>query len=244
MMPVAEFAGRRGWGYDGVNLYAPSHLYGTPDDLRRFIDRAHRLGLGVILDVVYNHFGPDGNYLSRYSPRYFSTRHTTEWGQAINFDDDAAAVREFVTANAAYWIEEFHLDGLRLDATQQIYDTSEPYWPRSPARARRRLDVICLFAENGRRTRGSPLARTGRIRIRCAVERRLSPRRRGRADRPARGLLPGLPRNGAGVSVDSKVGLSLPRPAVLVAAQTARHAHSRSGRAPICDVSGKPRSGR
>jgi maltooligosyltrehalose trehalohydrolase len=151
MMPVAEFAGRRGWGYDGVNLYAPSHLYGTPDDLRRFVDRAHRLGLGVILDVVYNHFGPDGNYLSRYSPRYFSTRHTTEWGQAINFDDDAAAVREFVTANAAYWIEEFHLDGLRLDATQQIYDTSEPHVlaelsARARAAAPRRS--ICLFAEN------------------------------------------------------------------------------------------------
>jgi maltooligosyltrehalose trehalohydrolase len=151
MMPVAEFAGRRGWGYDGVNLYAPSHLYGTPDDLRRFVDRAHRLGLGVILDVVYNHFGPDGNYLSRYSPRYFSTRHTTEWGQAINFDDDAAAVREFVTANAAYWIDEFHLDGLRLDATQQMYDTSELHVlaelsARARAAAPRRS--ICLFAEN------------------------------------------------------------------------------------------------
>jgi len=151
MMPVAEFAGRRGWGYDGVNLYAPSHLYGTPDDLRRFVDRAHRLGLGVILDVVYNHFGPDGNYLSRYSPRYFSTRHTTEWGQTINFDDDAAAVREFVTANAAYWIDEFHLDGLRLDATQEMYDTSEPHVlaelsARARAAAPRRS--ICLFAEN------------------------------------------------------------------------------------------------
>jgi maltooligosyltrehalose trehalohydrolase len=151
IMPVAEFAGRRGWGYDGVDLYAPSHLYGTPDGLRRFVDRAHGLGLGVILDVVYNHFGPDGNYLNRYTPRYFSTRHTTEWGQAINFDDDAAAVREFVTANAAYWIDEFHLDGLRLDATQQIYDTSEPHVlaeisARARAAAPRRS--ICLFAEN------------------------------------------------------------------------------------------------
>jgi len=151
IMPVAEFAGRRGWGYDGVDLYAPSHLYGTPDGLRRFVDRAHGLGLGVILDVVYNHFGPDGNYLNRYTPRYFSTRYTTEWGQAINFDDDAAAVREFVTANAAYWIDEFHLDGLRLDATQQMYDTSEPHVlaeisARARAAAPRRS--ICLFAEN------------------------------------------------------------------------------------------------
>jgi len=151
MMPVAEFAGRRGWGYDGVDLYAPSHLYGTPDGLRRFVDRAHGLGLGVILDVVFNHFGPDGNYLNRYTPRYFSTRYTTEWGQAINFDDDAAAVREFVTANAAYWIDEFHLDGLRLDATQQMYDTSEPHVlaeisARARAAAPRRS--ICLFAEN------------------------------------------------------------------------------------------------
>src|SRR5215831_5689192 len=151
MMPVAEFAGRRGWGYDGVDLYAPSHLYGTPDDLRSFVDRAHQLRLGVILDVVYNHFGPDGNYLRRFSPRYFSTRHTTEWGEAINFDDDAAPVREFVSANAAYWIDEFHFDGLRLDATHQIFDTSPTHVlaeisARTRAAAPRRS--ICLFAEN------------------------------------------------------------------------------------------------
>jgi maltooligosyltrehalose trehalohydrolase len=151
MMPVAEFAGRRGWGYDGVDLYAPSHLYGTPDDLRRFVDRAHRSGLGVILDVVYNHFGPDGNYLGRFSPRYFSTRYTTEWGPAINFDDDAAPVREFVAANAAYWIDEFHFDGLRVDATQQMYDASEPHILAeisSRARAAAPQRSICMFAEN------------------------------------------------------------------------------------------------
>jgi maltooligosyltrehalose trehalohydrolase len=151
MMPVAEFAGRRGWGYDGVDLYAPSHLYGVPDDLRRFVDTAHRLGLGVILDVVYNHFGPDGNYLSKFSPRYFSTRHTTEWGQAINFDDDAAPVREFVAANAAYWIDEFHFDGLRLDATQTIVDTSPTHVLAeiaTHARAAAPRRSICLLAEN------------------------------------------------------------------------------------------------
>jgi maltooligosyltrehalose trehalohydrolase len=124
LMPVAEFAGRFGWGYDGVDLFAPSHLYGTPDDFRRFVDRAHALGLGVILDVVYNHLGPDGNFLARFSDDYF-TDEETEWGEAINFDGPGSApVREFFTANAAYWIREFHLDGLRLDATQSIHDRS------------------------------------------------------------------------------------------------------------------------
>jgi len=127
VMPVAEFAGRFGWGYDGVNLFAPSHLYGTPDDFRAFVDAAHRAGLGVILDVVYNHFGPDGNYLPRFSRRYLSGK-PTEWGDALNFDGKGSApVREFFTSNARYWIEEFHLDGLRLDATQQIFDTSSPH---------------------------------------------------------------------------------------------------------------------
>jgi maltooligosyltrehalose trehalohydrolase len=151
VMPVAEFAGRRGWGYDGVDLYAPFHLYGTPDDLRRFVDEAHRIGLGVVLDVVYNHFGPEGNYLSRFSPRYFSTRHTTEWGQAINYDDDAGPVREFIAQNAAYWVDEFHVDGLRLDATQQIFDVSATHVLAeiaSRARAAAPRRSICLFAEN------------------------------------------------------------------------------------------------
>src|SRR5947209_4399304 len=125
MMPVAEFPGRFGWGYDGVDLFAPTRLYGTPDDLRRFIDRAHAAGLGVLLDVVYNHFGPDGNYLKQFTPAYFTDRYKNEWGEAVNFDGpDAAPVREFFLANAGYWIDEFHLDGLRLDATQQMFDRS------------------------------------------------------------------------------------------------------------------------
>ena len=127
VMPVGEFPGRFGWGYDGVNLFAPSHLYGTPDDFRTFVDAAHQTGLGVILDVVYNHLGPDGNYLPRFSSRYLSGKRT-EWGDALNFDgEDSAPVREFFTTNARYWIEEFHLDGLRLDATQQIFDQSSPH---------------------------------------------------------------------------------------------------------------------
>ncbi len=125
VMPIADFPGTFGWGYDGVNLFAPTRLYGRPDDLRRFVDRAHALGIGVILDVVYNHFGPDGNYLKEFAPAYFSDRYKNEWGEAINFDGpDATPVRDFFAANAAYWIDEFHMDGLRLDATQQIFDSS------------------------------------------------------------------------------------------------------------------------
>jgi maltooligosyltrehalose trehalohydrolase len=123
MMPVADFAGRFGWGYDGVNLYAPTRLYGTPDDLRAFNDRAHQLGLGVILDVVYNHVGPDGNYLTDFAPEYFTDRYRNDWGQALNFEGPQGA-RAFFVENAAYWIREFHFDGLRLDATQDIHDRS------------------------------------------------------------------------------------------------------------------------
>ncbi len=125
VMPVADFPGKFGWGYDGVCLFAPTRLYGRPDDFRAFVDRAHAIGLGVILDVVYNHLGPDGNYLGQFSPAYFTDRYKTDWGAAINYDGpDAGPVREFFTANAAYWIAEYHLDGLRLDATQSMCDAS------------------------------------------------------------------------------------------------------------------------
>jgi maltooligosyltrehalose trehalohydrolase len=125
IMPIAEFPGRFGWGYDGVDLFAPAHIYGRPDDVRRFVDQAHAHGLGVILDVVYNHVGPDGNYLKAFADQYFTDRYTTDWGEAINFDGEGAGpVREFFVANAGYWIDEFHFDGLRLDATQNIYDSS------------------------------------------------------------------------------------------------------------------------
>ncbi len=128
IMPVADFAGRFGWGYDGVNLFAPCRLYGTPDDFKQFVDQAHAHGLGVILDVVYNHVGPSGNFLGRFAPQYFHSKAKTDWGDAINFDGvDSGPVREFFRTNARYWTEEFHLDGLRLDATQNIYDTSEPH---------------------------------------------------------------------------------------------------------------------
>ena len=136
VMPIADFPGRFGWGYDGVSLFAPTRLYGAPDDFRRFVDRAHRLGIGVILDVVYNHVGPDGNFLSRFSEDYFTDRYRNDWGPAINFDGkNCGEVREFYTTNAAYWIDEFHLDGLRLDATQDIHDASEEHILKSVTRA-------------------------------------------------------------------------------------------------------------
>jgi maltooligosyltrehalose trehalohydrolase len=128
MMPVAEFAGEFGWGYDGVCWFAPSHLYGRPDDLRRFVDLAHGHGLGVILDVVYNHLGPDGNYLGTYSKDFFTDRYQNEWGRALNFDGpNSGPVREFVLASVETWIAEYHFDGLRLDATQQMFDRSDEH---------------------------------------------------------------------------------------------------------------------
>ncbi len=123
LMPVADFPGSRNWGYDGVALFAPARCYGTPDDLRRLIDRAHGLGLGVVLDVVYNHLGPDGAYLSAFSADYFTERHHTPWGAGLNFDGAGSErVREFFIENAHHWVHEYHIDGLRLDATHAIAD--------------------------------------------------------------------------------------------------------------------------
>ena len=150
MMPVADFAGRFGWGYDGVNLYAPTRLYGTPDDLRAFVDRAHALGIGVILDVVYNHIGPDGNYLSDFARDYFTDRYTNDWGEAINFET-APPARAFFVENAGYWIDEFHFDGLRLDATQDIHDVSRDHVVSElirKARAKAAPRTIYIVAEN------------------------------------------------------------------------------------------------
>ena len=154
MMPVADFPGKFGWGYDGVDLFAPSHLYGTPDDLRAFIDRAHSLGLGVILDVVYNHFGPDGNYLGAFSDDYLIRGNENEWGDSINFDDrNSGPVREFFITNGRYWIEEFHFDGFRFDALHAIRDQSTEYIIGEVGRATRKAAgarSILLIAENDR----------------------------------------------------------------------------------------------
>ena len=136
LLPLADFAGRRNWGYDGALPFAPDASYGTPEELKRLVVEAHRRGLMVLLDVVYNHFGPDGNHLRRYAPQFFNAAHQTPWGAAINFDGDrAATVRDFFVHNALYWIEEFHLDGLRLDAVHAIADASSPHIVQDIARA-------------------------------------------------------------------------------------------------------------
>jgi maltooligosyltrehalose trehalohydrolase len=125
LMPGAQFSGERGWGYDGVLLYAPHTAYGTPNDLKRLVDRAHTRGLMVLLDVVYNHFGPDGNYLHLYAPEFFDASRETPWGAGIDYT--RPAVRRFCIENALYWLEEYQFDGLRLDAIDQMHDPSSPH---------------------------------------------------------------------------------------------------------------------
>lgn len=146
LMPVNEFSGDHGWGYDGVDLFAPHHGYGTPDDLKRLVDACHKRNLAVIADVVYNHLGPTGNYLAKYGP-YFTSRYRTPWGDALNFD--AAyndPVRRFFCDNALMWLKEYHFDGLRLDAVHAIFDTSaEPFLEQLGR------EVKVLEAELGRR---------------------------------------------------------------------------------------------
>jgi maltooligosyltrehalose trehalohydrolase len=129
LMPVADFPGRRSWGYDGVFPFAPDSTYGRPEDLKKLIQSAHGHGIMVLLDVVYNHFGPEGNYLNAYAPQFFTARHRTPWGNAINFDgDESRAVRDFFIHNARYWLTEYHFDGLRLDAVHAIIDDSMPHF--------------------------------------------------------------------------------------------------------------------
>ena len=126
LMPIADCPGERNWGYDGVLPFAPNSAYGSPDDLKRLVDRAHARGIMMMLDVVYNHFGPSGNFLSLYAKSFFTDRHMTPWGSAIDFDQTKRrAVRDFVIHNALYWIDEFHFDGLRLDAVHAIKDDSD-----------------------------------------------------------------------------------------------------------------------
>jgi len=138
MMPVAEFAGAFGWGYDGVQWYAPTRNYGTPADLQHFVDTAHGLGLAVILDVVYNHLGPSGNYLPKFAKAYNSPTYANEWGEALNYDGPGSSgLRELVVSNVVYWVREFHVDGFRIDAAQQIYDASADHILAALTRAAR-----------------------------------------------------------------------------------------------------------
>jgi malto-oligosyltrehalose trehalohydrolase len=127
LMPIAEFPGTRGWGYDGTYIYAPSSRYGRPEDLKSLVEACHARGLAIFLDVVYNHFGPEGNYLPAIVPDFFSNQHDTPWGAAINFSGPLSRpVRDFVIHNALYWLEEFVFDGLRLDAVHAIHDDGKP----------------------------------------------------------------------------------------------------------------------
>lgn len=154
VMPIADFPGKFGWGYDGVDFFAPTRLYGTPDDLHFFVNQAHALGLAVILDVVYNHFGPDGNYLGVYSDEYLRSGNANDWGDSINFDGpNSGPVREFFITNGRYWIEEFHFDGFRFDATESIFDKSDEHILAAVGRAARSAAgqrSLILVAENER----------------------------------------------------------------------------------------------
>ena len=152
IMPVAAFPGSRGWGYDGVSPYAVQASYGGPDGLKRLVDAAHRIGLAVILDVVYNHLGPEGNYLPKFGP-YFTSHHKTPWGDAVNYDSEGCEhVRQYVVDNALYWIREYRLDGLRLDAVQTIKDDSPQHivaevHARVQEVARQLNRQVCVIAE-------------------------------------------------------------------------------------------------
>jgi maltooligosyltrehalose trehalohydrolase len=154
IMPIADFPGKRNWGYDGVLLYAPDSSYGRPEDMKALVDAAHARGLMVLLDVVFNHFGPDGNYLPLYAPQTFTNHHKTPWGDAINYDSEGShVVRQFAVHNALYWLEEFHLDGLRFDAVHQIKDDSPEHLLDELARRIRATDwgrPIHLVLENER----------------------------------------------------------------------------------------------
>lgn len=154
LMPVADFRGRRNWGYDGVLPYAPDSSYGRPEDLKHLVQAAHAKGMMIFLDVVYNHFGPEGNYLHMYSPQFFTKQHRTPWGDAINFDgEDSRMVRGFFLHNALYWLEEYHFDGLRLDAVHAIFDDSNPdILTELAQQARQKFEekrLVHLILENG-----------------------------------------------------------------------------------------------
>ena len=229
VMPLADFAGQFGWGYDGVNLFAPCRLYGTPDDFRSFVDQAHAVGLGVILDVVYNHFGPDGNYLGQFSKKYVTDKYANEWGEAINFDGaDSGPVREFFLANARYWVQEFHLDGLRLDATQQIFDDGPIHIIADIARVVRDAAAgraTFIVGENEPQDvhvwYGPPDFAAVMAWTRLWNDDFTDHSAMVAADRAQRGLLHRLSRGAAGVHLRRQVGISLSGPAALRVAEKA-----------------------
>src|ERR1700753_4340851 len=164
LMPIADFPGARGWGYDGVLQYSPESSYGTPDELKSLIAAAHKQRIAVMLDVVYNHFGPEGNYLGVYSPQFFTDRHHTPWGAAINFDGkDGRPVRDFFINNVLYWLDEYHFDGLRFDAVHAIIDDSKKHilteiaeTARAHVGADRHIYLVLENGDNEARFLGSP----------------------------------------------------------------------------------------
>jgi maltooligosyltrehalose trehalohydrolase len=163
IMPVAEFPGKRNWGYDGVDLFAPSRAYGTPDDLRALVDTAHALGLAVILDVVYNHLGPEGAYLTAFSPDYFTERHKSPWGAGVNLDGERSGeVRAFFIENALHWLAEYHVDGFRLDATHALSDDGPQHFlAEFVTRVRARYPRALVIAEDERKPAGGASTRCG-----------------------------------------------------------------------------------
>ena len=188
LMPIAEFPGARNWGYDGVDLFAPSHVYGGPAALKRLVDAAHQRGLGIILDAVYNHLGPDGNYLPQFARDYFTSRHKTRWGDAINYDGpNSAMVRRFFIDNACYWLNEFHIDGLRIDAAFTIFDESERHILEELATSARQRPAASPDRHDRRDVRERHALRAAgrdrRLQIRRGLGRRL-PSRGPRHGRP------------------------------------------------------------
>lgn len=159
LMPVADFAGDRNWGYDAAAWYAPARCYGRPDDLRALVNHAHELGLAVLLDVVYNHLGPDGAYLARFSPQALSQKYRTPWGPAINLDGPGSTMmRRFICDNALYWVHEFHIDGFRFDSTHAFYDQTRPHFLQELTLALRHASQqlgrrLLLIAEDHRNLR-------------------------------------------------------------------------------------------
>ncbi len=167
LMPIAEFPGQRNWGYDGVFPFAPSSRYGRPEALKRLIEACHLRGLAILLDVVYNHFGPEGNYLPAIAPDFFTARHQTPWGAAIDFSGpQSRPVRDFFIHNALYWLEEFQFDGLRLDAVHAIFDDRQPdIIDEIGETVRQRIPdrEIHLILENDRNEARRLTRRSGRI---------------------------------------------------------------------------------
>ena len=249
VMPVAEFDGRFGWGYDGVDLYAPTHLYGAPDDFRRFVDTAHGCGVAVILDVVYNHLGPVGNYLRAFSPAYFTDRYDNEWGDAINFDgpDAGAGPRVLHRPTPATGSRSFI--STACASTRRSRSTIDP--PEHIVTADRTARARGGGTPAHRHRRGERAAghaagaadRRRRLRPRRAVERRLPSQRDGGAHRASRGVLLRHARRAAGVHLGGEVRVSVPGPVLPLAAEPSRHAGVGPAAVGVRRLPAEPRSG-